>query len=138
MGLSFADAAIGLRRLASIRRQAMVIPFRWRFGQAGWCGQRRQHIRKVCLRDLLKRLVDRDGHGWPSRVHDEHDSSGAAATRIAAFAYGDYCFIIGVDGCPGMLFQFTHYVPLVARRPWEENNSHCRHQPEGTKRYVTL
>jgi hypothetical protein len=138
MGLSFADAALGLRRLASIRGAAMVIPFRWRSGQAGWCGQRRQRIRKVCLRDLFKRLVDRDGLGWPSRVHDEHDGSGAAATRIAAFAYGDYCFIIGVDGCPGMLFQFTHYVPLVARRPWEENNSHYRHNLKEQGIYVML
>jgi hypothetical protein len=105
----------------------MVIPFRWRFGQAGCCAQRRQRIRKVCLRDLFKRLVDRDGLGWSSRVHDEHDGSGAGATGITAFAYGDYCFIIGVDGYPGMLFQFAHYVPLVSRRPWEENNSHCRH-----------
>jgi len=105
----------------------MVSPFRSRFGQAGWCGQRRQSIRKVYLRDLFKWLVDRDGLDWPSRVDDEHDGSGAPATRIAAFAYGDYCFIIGVDGCPGMLFQFAHDVPLVARRPWEENNSHCRH-----------
>jgi hypothetical protein len=138
MGLSFADAALGLRRLASIRGVAMVIPFRWRSGQAGWCGQRRQRIRKVCLRDLFKRLVDRDGLGWPSRVHDEHDGSGAAATRIAAFAYGNYCFIIGVDGCPGMLFQFTHYVPLVARRPWEENNSHYRHNLKEQRIYVML
>ena len=106
----------------------MVIPFRWRFGQADWYGQRRQRIRKVCLRDLPKRLVDRDGLGWSSRMHDEHDGSGAAATGIAAFAYGYYCFIIGVDGCPGMLLQFTHYVPLVARRPREENNRHCRHR----------
>src|SRR6266850_459009 len=74
----------------------MDIPFRWRFWHAGLCGQRRQRIRKVCLRDLLKRLVDRDGLGWPSRVHDEHDGSGAAANRIAAiaFAYGDYSFIV--------------------------------------------
>jgi hypothetical protein len=105
----------------------MVIPFRWKFGQAGWRGQRCQRIRKVCLRDLFKRLVDRDGLGWPSRMHDEHDGSGAAATRIAAFAYGNYCFIVGVDDCPGMLLQLTHDVPLVARRPREQNNSHCRH-----------
>ena len=116
----------------------MVIPFRWRFGQAGWCGQRRQRIRKVCLRDLFKRLVDCDGLGWPSRTHDEHDGSGAAAIRIAAFAYGDYRFIIGVDGYPGMLFQFTHYVPLVARRPWEENNGHCRHNLQEQRVYVML
>jgi hypothetical protein len=84
-------------------------------GQAGLCGQWRKRIEKVCLSNLLKRLVDPDSLGWSSRVHDEHDGSGAAASRIAAIAlaYGDYSFIIGVDGCPGMRFQFTHCVPSV-------------------------
>jgi hypothetical protein len=91
------------------------------------CGQWRERIGKVCLSYLLKRLVDSDGLGWPSRMHDEHDGSGATATSIAAiaFAYCDYSFIIGVDGRPGI----THRVPSVVRRfPWEEKNSHV-HQP---------
>jgi hypothetical protein len=38
-------------------------------------------------------------------MHDEHDGSGATATRIAAIAFADcdYSFIIGIDGRPGML-----------------------------------
>jgi hypothetical protein len=95
--------------------------------QGSACGQGPERGVKVFLGNLLKRLVDLDGLGWPSRVHDEHDGSSAAATRIVAFAYGDYCFIIGVDGRPGMLSQLTHCVPSVARRPWEENNIHYRH-----------
>jgi hypothetical protein len=65
----------------------------------------RERVAEVCLSDLLKRLVDLDGLDWPPRVHDEHDGSGAAAKGIAAiaFAYGDYGFIIGVDGCPRMI-----------------------------------
>jgi hypothetical protein len=75
------------------------------FGQATLCSQRPERGVKVFLSNVLKRLVDLDGLGWPSRVHDEHDGSGAAAKGVAAiaFAYGDYGFIIGVDGCPGML-----------------------------------
>jgi hypothetical protein len=64
-------------------------------------------------------------------MHDEHDGSGATATRIAAIAFADcdYSLIIGVDGRPGMLLQFTHRVPSVVRRfPWEKKNSHV-HQP---------
>jgi hypothetical protein len=64
-------------------------------------------------------------------MHDEDDGSDAAATGIAAIAFadGDYGFIIGVDGRPGMLFQFAHRVPSVAVRrfPWEEKNSHVRY-----------
>jgi hypothetical protein len=37
-----------------------------------------------------------------------------------------------------MLFQFTHYVPLVARRPWEENNRHYRHNLKEQGIYVML
>jgi len=113
------------------RRERWSFRFRWRLREAGLCGQWRERIGKVCLSYLLKRLVDSDGLGWPSRMHDEHDGSGATATRIAAiaFAYCDYSFIIGVDGRPGMLLQFTHRVPSVVRRfPWEEKNSHV-HQP---------
>jgi hypothetical protein len=64
-------------------------------------------------------------------MHDEQDGSGATATRIAAIAFADadYRFVIGVDGRPGILFQFTHCVPSVVRRfPWEEKSSHM-HQP---------
>jgi hypothetical protein len=46
-----------------------------------------------------------------------------------AFADGDNSFIVGVNGRPGMLFQFTHGVPSVVRRfPWEEKDSHLRHR----------
>ena len=81
--------------------------------------------------DLLERLVDSNGLGWPSWMHDEHDGSNAPSTRIAAIAFADcdYSFIIGVDGPPGMLFQFKHRVPSVVRRfPWEEKNCHLQHR----------
>jgi hypothetical protein len=100
-------------------------------GQAGSCSQWRKRIGKVCLSNLLERLVDSDGLGWPSRMHDEHDGSNAPATRIAAipFADCDYSFIVGVDGRSGMLFQFKHRVPSVVRPfPWEEKKCHLQHR----------
>jgi hypothetical protein len=50
----------------------------------------------------------------------------AASASISAH---DRDGVIGVDGRPGMLFQFTHGVPSVVRRfPWEEKNSHLRNR----------
>jgi hypothetical protein len=45
-------------------------------------------------------------------MHHEHDGLDAAAARIAAIAFADadYSFVIGVDGCPGMLFQLKRSV----------------------------
>jgi hypothetical protein len=128
MELSFAMFEIGASWPTLMRgREGWSFRFRRRLRLGGSCGQWRKRIGKVCLGDLLERFVDSDGLGWPSRMHDEQDSSGSAATRIAAIAFadGDNSFIIGVDGRPGMLFQFTHSVPSVVRRfPWEEKNSH--------------
>ncbi len=109
----------------------MVISVSRRLRQAGLCGQWRKRIGKIRLSDLLKRLVDFDGLGWPSRMHDEHDGSPAAATGIAAiaFAEADYGFVIGIDGLAGMLLQFKHRVASAVRRfPWEEKSNHV-HQP---------
>src|SRR5260370_20926733 len=96
----------------------MVISVSRRLRQAGLCGQWRKRIGKVRLSDLLERLVDFDGLGWPSRMHDEHDGSPAAATGIAAiaFAEADYGFVIGIDGSSGMLLQFTHRAASAAPR----------------------
>src|SRR5258708_14539492 len=108
----------------------MVISGSRRLRQAGLCGQWRKRIGKIRLSDLLKRLVV-DGLGWPSRMHDEHDGSPAAATGIAAiaFAEADYGFVIAIDGLPGMLLQFKHRVSSAVRRfPWEEKTNHG-HQP---------
>ena len=64
------------------------------------------------MSDLLKRLVDFDGFGCPSRMHDENDGPGAAAAGIAAigFADGDYSVAVGVDDRPGMHPQFMRSV----------------------------
>src|SRR5258708_37508990 len=102
----------------------MVISGSRRLRQAGLCGKGRKRIEKIRLSDLLRRLVV-DGLGWPSRMHDEHDGSPAAATGIAAiaFAEADYGFVIGIDGLAGMLLQFKHRVASAVRRfPWEEKS----------------
>src|SRR5260221_12549200 len=109
----------------------MVISVSRRLRQAGLCGQWRKRIGKIRLSDLLKRLVDFDRLGWPSRMHDEHDGSPAAATGIAAipFAEADYGFVIGIDGLAGMLLQFKHRVAsAVPRFPLQEKNNQV-HQP---------
>jgi hypothetical protein len=100
--------------------------FRSRLRQAGLYGQWRKRIGKVRLGDLLERLVNSDGVGWPGRMDDEHNGSGGAAIRIAAIAFADadHSFVIRVDHRPGMFFQFKHRVPLVVRFPWKEKNSH--------------
>ena len=76
------------------------------------CDQWRERTGKVGLSDLLKRLVDFDGLGWPSRMHDEHDGLGAAAAGVVAMTFADaeYGIVIGVDDCPGMLFQLKRSV----------------------------
>ena len=112
MGLSFADAEIGSGWARMPRSAARSFRFRRKLGQAGLRDQWRKRIRNIRLSDLLERLVDFDGLGWPSRMHDEHDGPGAAAARIAAIAFADsdYGIVIGVDDCPGMHFQFTRSV----------------------------
>src|ERR1700722_14598474 len=94
---------------------------------AGRCSQWRKRVRNVPQGDLLKRLVDCNRVGRPSRMHDEDDGSCAAATGLAAirFADGDDSFVVGVEGRAGMLFQFTHRFPSEVRCFWsEENHSH--------------
>ena len=132
MALSLADLKLVARPRRSMRGpKRWSFRFRWRLGRAGAHNQWRERIAKVRLSDLLKWLGDFDGLGWPCRMHDEDDGSDAVATGIAAIAFADrdYRFIIGVDGRPGMLFQFAHRVPSVAVRrfPWEEKNSHGRY-----------
>src|SRR4029077_12780345 len=105
--------------------------FRCELGEVRRCGQWRKRIRNVSQGDLLKRLVDCDGVGRPSRMHDEHNGSGAAATRIAAIAFADgaYRFVIGVEGRERMIFQIAHRVPSEVRCfPWEKNHSHAPHR----------
>jgi hypothetical protein len=98
-----------------VRAEHMVISVSSEGRTGRLCGQRRKRIGKIRPSDLVERLVDSDGLGWPCGMHDEHDGSGAAATRIAAIAFADAddSFVIGVDGRPGMPFQFKHRVPLV-------------------------
>ena len=66
--------------------------------------QSQKRFGKVRLRDLLKRLVDLDGLGWPSRMHDDAAAAGIAAI---AFADADDRIVIGVDDGSGMHLQFT-------------------------------
>ncbi len=75
-------------------------------------GQWRKRLGKLCLGDLLKRLVDFDGLGWTSRMHNEHDGLDAAAAGIAAIAFADadYGFVIGVDDGKGMFFQLKRSI----------------------------
>src|SRR5258708_19360907 len=110
----------------------MVISVSRRLRQAGLCGQWRKRIGKIRLSDLLKRLVDFDGLGWPSRMHDEHDGSPAAATGIAAiaFAAADYGFVIGIHRSAGFVLQFNHRVSsAVPPVPWPGTTKHLTPPP---------
>ena len=77
------------------------------------CDQWRKRIGNIRLSDLLERLVDFDGRGWPSRMHDEHNGLGAAAAGVAAIAFADAddSVVIGVDDRQGMQLQFKRSVP---------------------------
>jgi hypothetical protein len=62
-------------------------------------------------------------------MHDEHNSPGAAATRIAAIAFAfadaDYGFVMGVDDFPGMPFQLKRSVASsIGGFPWKEKSGH--------------
>jgi hypothetical protein len=72
--------------------------------EGGLRNQSQKRFGKVRLSDLLKRLVDFDGLGWPSRMHDEHHGLDAAAAGIAAIAFADADdrIVIGVDDGSGM------------------------------------
>src|ERR1700682_1045178 len=125
MGLSFADAGIGSGWARMPRSAARSLRFWRKLEQGGLCDQWRK--RNIQLSDLLERLVDFDGLGWPSRMHDEHDGPGAAAARIAAIAFADadYGFVIGVDDGPGMFFQLKRSVASpIGGFSWEEKSGH--------------
>jgi hypothetical protein len=72
---------------------------------------------------LLKRLVDFDGFGCPSGMHDENGGPGAAAAGIDAIAFddGDYRVVVGVAFSLGRKKQpWTSVSPTapIWRRRW--------------------
>ena len=83
-----------------------------RLRQGGLRNPPHKRVGKIRLSDLLKPLVDSDGRGWPSRMHDQHDGLNGAAAGIAAIAFADadHRVVIGVGHGPGMHFQFMRGV----------------------------